>query len=64
MSDSLLTWLPLTHDMGIIGCHLVPTFLNINQVQINTNDFIRRPTLWLEKATQHKSTLLFSPNFG
>ncbi|MCT2347248.1 AMP-binding protein [Niallia taxi] len=63
-NDSVLTWLPLSHDMGIIGCHLTPTVLNMNQVQINTNDFIRTPTLWLEKATQHKSTLLFSPNFG
>ncbi|MCP3741597.1 beta-ketoacyl synthase N-terminal-like domain-containing protein [Rossellomorea sp. BNER] len=63
-NDRLLTWLPLSHDMGIIGCHLVPTALNINQVQINTNDFTRRPNLWLEKATHHKSTLLFSPNFG
>ncbi len=63
-NDRLLTWLPLSHDMGIIGCHLVPTALNINQVQINTNDFTRRPNLWLEKASQHKSTLLFSPNFG
>ena len=48
-NDRLLTWLPLSHDMGIIGCHLVPTALNINQVQINTNDFTRRPNLWLEK---------------
>lgn len=63
-TDRLLTWLPLSHDMGIIGCHLVPTTLNIDQVQINTNDFTRRPNLWLEKASLHKSTLLFSPNFG
>lgn len=62
--DSLITWLPMSHDMGLIGCHLIPTLLNINQVNINTNDFIRRPRMWLEKASQHKSTLLFSPNFG
>ncbi|WP_054972152.1 beta-ketoacyl synthase N-terminal-like domain-containing protein [Paenibacillus sp. A3] len=63
-ADSLLTWLPLTHDMGIIGCHLMPVVCNIDQVQIQTNDFVRRPTIWLEKASQHRSTILFSPNFG
>ncbi|MGF9912136.1 beta-ketoacyl synthase N-terminal-like domain-containing protein [Paenibacillus ehimensis] len=63
-ADSLLTWLPLTHDMGIIGCHLMPVVCNIDQVQIQTNDFVRRPTIWLEKASKHRSTILFSPNFG
>ncbi|WP_159882306.1 beta-ketoacyl synthase N-terminal-like domain-containing protein [Paenibacillus puerhi] len=63
-TDKLITWLPLTHDMGIIGCHLMPLLANIDQVQIQTNDFIRRPTIWLEKATKHQSTLMFTPNFG
>ncbi|NKF08829.1 amino acid adenylation domain-containing protein, partial [Clostridium gasigenes] len=62
--DILLSWVPLTHDMGLIGCHLAPLSINMNQVNINTIDFIKRPTLWIEKASEYKATLLESPNFG
>ncbi len=63
-ADSLLTWMPLTHDMGLIGCHLLPITHNFDQVQIGTADFIRRPSIWLETASKHKCTILQSPNFG
>jgi amino acid adenylation domain-containing protein/non-ribosomal peptide synthase protein (TIGR01720 family) len=62
--DSMLGWMPLTHDMGLIGCHLTPLLANINQYLLPTSVFIRRPTLWPAKASEHKITLLSSPNFG
>lgn len=62
--DITLSWMPLTHDMGLIGFHLVPLYAAINQIILNTALFIRRPMLWMEKASQHKATLLSSPNFG
>ena len=62
--DSLLGWMPLTHDMGMIGLHLVPLLANINQINIPTSLFIRNPMLWFKKASEHKSTILSSPNFG
>ncbi|WP_026475833.1 beta-ketoacyl synthase N-terminal-like domain-containing protein [Alkaliphilus transvaalensis] len=62
--DSLLSWMPLTHDMGLIACHLLATFSNIDQFIIPTNLFIRRPTIWLEKTSHHKASILQSPNFG
>jgi amino acid adenylation domain-containing protein/non-ribosomal peptide synthase protein (TIGR01720 family) len=62
--DSMISWMPLTHDMGMIGFHLNPLFCGMDQYLIPTNIFIRRPTLWLEKASEYKVTILCSPNFG
>jgi len=56
--------MPLTHDMGLIGFHLVPLMAGIHQYILPTSLFIRRPVLWMTKANQHKATLLSSPNFG
>lgn len=62
--DSFLSWMPLTHDMGIIGFHLTPLFVNIDQYIMPTELFVRRSNLWLEKASEKKATILSSPNFG
>jgi acyl-CoA synthetase (AMP-forming)/AMP-acid ligase II/acyl carrier protein len=63
-NDMTLSWLPLTHDMGLIAFHLTPFVLGINQINLLTPLFIRRPLLWMDKASQHKATILCSPNFG
>lgn len=62
--DSILSWMPLTHDMGLIGFHLVPLVLGINQNLMPTELFVRRPLLWLQMASEKQATLLSSPNFG
>lgn len=62
--DSYLGWMPLTHDMGMIGFHLVPLVANIDQFNMPTSLFVRHPTLWLKKVNQHRATILSSPNFG
>lgn len=63
-NDNSLSWMPLTHDMGLICFHLTAVHKASGQVIIPTSLFIRRPLLWLDKATQHKATQLYSPNFG
>ncbi len=62
--DSFLSWMPLTHDMGMIGFHLVPLALHINQYLIPTKLFVRHPTLWLKAVNEFRATLISSPNFG
>ncbi len=62
--DSTLSWMPLTHDMGLIGFHLSPLALGIDQWLMPTDLFVRRPTLWLDKVAEHRVTLTCSPNFG
>lgn len=63
-NDSSMSWMPLTHDMGLIGFHLSPFRKQINQYLIPTQIFILRPMLWIKKASEHKVTVLSSPNFG
>ncbi|MCK4258244.1 MAG: non-ribosomal peptide synthetase [Halanaerobiales bacterium] len=62
--DSGLTWLPLTHDMGMFGCHLVPVVTGFSHCIMPTQLFIRKPTLWMKKINDHKITFTCSPNFG
>jgi acyl-CoA synthetase (AMP-forming)/AMP-acid ligase II len=64
VNDVMLSWMPLTHDMGLIGFHLTPLVCGINQYNMATSLFIRRPVLWLDKASRHRATVLSSPNFG
>ncbi|SEN17443.1 Phosphopantetheine attachment site [Chitinophaga rupis] len=62
--DRMLSWMPLSHDMGLICFHLTGVYAGISQYIMPTALFIRRPALWLEKATRHSASLLYSPNFG
>ncbi len=62
--DVALSWMPLTHDMGLIGFHLTTLFNGVNHSLMPTDVFIRRPMLWLKKASEKRATLLCSPNFG
>ena len=62
--DTFFTWMPLTHDMGLIGFHITPTIAGWQHFIMPTDLFIRRPSLWLQKISQHKITFTASPNFG
>ncbi len=62
--DCMVSWMPLTHDMGLIGFHLNPLLLGMNHCLIPTTLFVRRPAIWFDTATQHKATVICSPNFG
>lgn len=62
--DISLSWMPLTHDMGLIGMFIM---VFANQAEINlmpTDAYIRRPLLWATVATLKRATILASPNFG
>jgi acyl-CoA synthetase (AMP-forming)/AMP-acid ligase II/acyl carrier protein len=62
--DVSLSWMPLTHDMGLIGSHIY-MFANRLQVNLMSSElFIRRPLLWLTLAMRKRATMLCSPNFG
>ncbi|MGI9203323.1 MAG: non-ribosomal peptide synthetase [Woeseiaceae bacterium] len=62
--DQSLSWMPLTHDMGLIGYHLSVLAVGMNHAVMDTNLFVRRPLLWLQKASELNATQLCSPNFG
>lgn len=62
--DIAFSWMPLTHDMGLIGFHLVFLYAGISQCSMPTELFSRRPLLWLEKVSEIGATVSSSPNFG
>jgi len=62
--DRSLSWMPLTHDMGLIGYHLSVMAAGMDHAVMDTNVFVRRPLLWMLKTSELRSTQLCSPNFG
>jgi acyl-CoA synthetase (AMP-forming)/AMP-acid ligase II/acyl carrier protein len=62
--DASLSWMPLTHDMGLIGYHLSVLAAGMSHAVMDTNVFVRRPLLWMLKASELRATQLCSPNFG
>jgi len=57
-------WMPLYHDMGLIGFHLTPLLTGTNQYHIETIDFIKNPSLWLDLLSDARISISGSPNFG
>ena len=62
--DQSLSWMPLTHDMGLIGYHISVMAAGMNHAVMDTSVFVRRPLLWMSKVNELRATQLCSPNFG
>ncbi|MDP9033248.1 MAG: fatty acyl-AMP ligase [Myxococcota bacterium] len=62
--DKGVSWLPLFHDMGLIGFVVGPLFTNVPCVFLPTASFVRAPRLWLEKIHEHRGTITYAPNFA
>src|SRR5258708_15019199 len=63
-SDKGVSWLPLFHDMGLIGFVVGPLFSNVPCVFLPTASFVRAPRLWLDKIHEHRGTITYAPNFA
>ncbi len=62
--DIAISWLPLYHDMGLIGGHLTTMYWNTGLIFMTPEAFLFRPQWWLENITKHKATISVAPNFG
>jgi fatty-acyl-CoA synthase len=62
--DTMVSWLPLFHDMGMVGCLLLPMFSGINLVAITPTDFLTQPLLWAQLMSRHRGTITTAPNFA
>jgi fatty-acyl-CoA synthase len=62
--DVVVSWLPLYHDMGLIGKVLCTLVWGCAGVYIPTLRFIRRPSCWMDAVNRHRGTLTFAPNFA
>jgi len=62
--DRSLNWMPLTHDFGIVFCHVMPTLFGVEHTLISTATFMRHPLLWMQKASDLKATITAGPNYA
>ncbi|MET0390303.1 MAG: fatty acyl-AMP ligase [Polyangiales bacterium] len=64
LDDLTVTWLPLYHDMGLIGFALGSIVCSVPTLIMPTEAFGRRPNVWLETLHQSGGNLTFAPNFA
>lgn len=62
--DVLVSWLPLFHDMGMVGFLTIPMVTGLELVSVTPLDFLSRPLLWAELISAHGGTVTAAPNFA
>ena len=62
--DVIVSWLPLFHDMGLIGKLLQASYLGAHLVLMSPLAFAQRPARWLQAITRYRGTMAGAPNFG
>ena len=63
-SDVFVSWLPLYHDMGLIGSWLASLYFGFPLVVMSPLAFLARPQRWLWAIHRHRGTLAAAPNFA
>ena len=62
--DRAVSWLPLYHDMGLVGFFIAPMYSQLSIDFLSPTDFARRPGTWLKLISENRGTLSYSPSFG
>ena len=62
--DVVVSWLPLSHDMGMVGFICFPMQLGLEAVVVTPDQFLRRPIVWAELISRHRATITSGPNFA
>jgi natural product biosynthesis luciferase-like monooxygenase protein len=60
----IVSWLPLYHDMGLIGSVLQPLYLGAKCILMSPLSFLQRPFRWLEAMSRYRATTSGGPNFA
>jgi len=63
-TDVMISWLPLFHDMGMVGFLTVPMMFGIELVSVTPMDFLGNPLLWAELISRYRGTITAAPNFA
>lgn len=62
--DVIVSWLPLFHDMGLIGTLFGAVLYGAPLVLEPTEEFLARPGSWIDAISRHGGTITAAPNFG
>jgi len=62
--DAVVSWLPLYHDMGLIGCWMGSLYFGLPLALMSPLTFLARPSRWLWTLHRHRATLSAAPNFA
>ena len=64
LRHSGVSWLPLYHDMGLIGCVLPSIARDASLTLLGPELFVARPALWLRTLSRYRATISPAPNFA
>lgn len=62
--DTIVSWLPLYHDMGFVACFLLPLLHRIRLVEMSPLEWVLHPQLLFQAISRHRGTLCWLPNFA
>ena len=62
--STIVSWLPLHHDMGLVGGLLQPLYAGARGVILDPASFVRRPASWLEAISDERADISGAPNFA
>ncbi len=62
--ESIVSWLPPYHDMGLIGGLLTPIYVGMHAFLMEPVAFLQKPYRWLKAISDHGASLTAAPNFA
>lgn len=63
-NDIMVSWLPMFHDMGMVGFYTTPMLMGIELVKVTPVDFLSAPLLWARLISKYRGTITAAPNFA
>jgi len=63
-SDIIVSWLPLSHDMGFIACLNMALYFSVETVFVDPIDWVTNPQIYIEAISKYKGTISWNPNFA
>ena len=64
IDDVMVSWLPLFHDMGMVGFLTLPMCRGVELVTVTPADFLASPLLWAQLISKYRGTVTAAPNFA